>query len=133
MFTLSPRLGHLTCYSPAEFWWYQAWGDVPGRSPTTAVGSAFRDGPEQSLGPLKGDIVGAGSLLRATRGRTYGPGAILDFDVLAQFARHDRFLALESHTEFLLLYDYIKILPASSFRHRDLNVYFSELLLPCVR
>jgi hypothetical protein len=63
---------------------------------------------------------------------TDGPSALLDFDIFAKLAAHDRQLPLETDAKHVSLDDYIQVATASALGYRDHNIQFSDLLLPGV-
>lgn len=63
---------------------------------------------------------------------TQSPRTFLDLDILTELARHNRVLALETYTQFLLLDDDIEIPSTSALGDRNLDVNVCQSLTPSV-
>lgn len=63
---------------------------------------------------------------------TERPRAVLEFDLLAEFAFHNFVLTLEANAKFLLLNNNDQVSGSCPFRNRNSNIDFAQLLLPFV-
>jgi hypothetical protein len=64
---------------------------------------------------------------------TNSPSAVLDFDLFAELAGHDGFLAFQPDTELLLGNNDIQVFSPCALGNRYCDIEFAQLLRPCVR